>query len=76
LEQNCEQLQGTYRSQFSTHEISGWVRDGQVKLHTSIHYQHNGTRYAFSGCVDGDILHGKLALGEYWQASWKAARAG
>ena len=74
LKQKGEQLQGTYRSQFATQEIKGWVRDGRLELGTRIQYQHNGTGYGFSGCVEGDVLRGELALGEYGKARWKAAR--
>ena len=76
LEDDGGQLSGRYRTQYGEQDLSGEVDgDGHVRLRSAVSYQACGAGYAFTGQVSGDRMEGELHLGEYWTASWTAARS-
>lgn len=76
LEQSGDEIRGGYRSQYGAREIRGSVSGGNVQLRVPVHYESVGTTYSFSGQLDGDVLRGKVDLGEYGTGTWEAQRVG
>jgi D-glucosaminate-6-phosphate ammonia-lyase len=74
LTQEGNDLRGRYRSQFGEREITGYIDGDHIELRSSVHYEHCGTGYQFSGRIEGDRMEGTLGLGEYWTAKWSATR--
>ena len=74
LEQNGRDLTGRYRSQYGEYEVGGQVDGDHVELGVSIHHQHVGTRYGFSGELVNGAIIGAVDLGEYWSGAWRATR--
>ncbi len=67
-------LTGTYRSQFSEAPVDGEIHDQAIKFGAVLGYQVNRARYAFTGTVSGNAMHGEVALDEFGKAQWKAER--
>lgn len=76
LEQEGEALKGRYRSQFGEQEVRGRIRGDEVEMRVGIHYQACGAGYGFRGKVEGEVMRGKVDLGEYWTGQWEAKRVG
>ncbi len=74
LVQDGQGLSGRYDSTYGEHEVRGRVQDGVVEIQVEILYQGVGTTYSFQGRLEGDVVQGKVGLGEYWEAVWKARR--
>ena len=74
LEQDGEVLQGRYRSQYGERTIEGRVEGDLIRLYVAMHYQAVGTTYRFEGTLEGEMLQGRVDLGEYWQGEWEAKR--
>jgi len=74
LEQEGAKLVGTHRGEFYSGDLNGTVAANTVRFRSS--HQAEGTRlfYEFTGTVEGDTMGGKVNLGEYGEASWKAQR--
>jgi D-glucosaminate-6-phosphate ammonia-lyase len=74
LELEGEELKGRYRSQYGEQEIHGRVQGDAVEMRVGIHYQACGCSYGFKGKVEGDVIRGKVDMGEYWTGSWEARK--
>lgn len=68
------EVSGRYRTQFGQRDVSGTLDGDQIQLRASVHYEHVGATYLFSGRVDGDRMEGTVALGEYGSARFTATR--
>lgn len=74
LEQDGLKLVGTHQGEFYSGDLNGTVAASTVRFRSS--HQAEGTRlsYEFTGTVEGDTMGGKVSLGEYGEATWKAER--
>jgi len=74
LEQDGSKLVGTHQGEFYSGDLNGTVAANTVRFRSS--HQAEGTRlsYEFTGTVEGDTMGGKVNLGEYGEATWKAER--
>jgi L-seryl-tRNA(Ser) seleniumtransferase len=74
LSQQDALLTGSYRTNYARTDISGLVTGARITFSTVLGYQSNETRYEFEGIVERDTMAGQVCLGEFGQASWRAAR--
>jgi len=74
LEQSAEKIRGAHQGEIYSGNITGTVHADQVVLRSAFPVGGNEIRYTFSGVVQGDSMHGKVALGEYGEATWSATR--
>lgn len=74
LEQDGNDLSGTYRSQYSSGELQGHISGNQIELSVTIGYQASKTNYVYTGSVQGGSMSGTVDLGEFWNAEWTARR--
>jgi L-seryl-tRNA(Ser) seleniumtransferase len=74
FEQQGGKLVGTHRGEYYSGDLNGTVAANTVHFQSS--HAAEGTRlsYGFTGTVDGDTMAGKLDMGEYGAALWKAQR--
>ena len=56
--------------------MSGTTSTDGVRWRVPVHYESVGATYSFSGQLDGDVLRGKVNLGEYGTGEWEAHRVG
>mgnify|MGYP003681891037 CR=1 FL=1 len=76
LEQEGNVLSGSYRTQYACTDVTGEVNGDHVEFSTVLGYQTNMFRYAYSGTVEGDMMHGSVSLDEFGSADWTAKRIG
>jgi uncharacterized pyridoxal phosphate-dependent enzyme len=76
LVQEGDKLSGAYRTQFAHGPVQGRVTGQQVELRMVVGYQSIQTVYLYRGTIDGEIMQGSVALGEYGSATWNAKRSG
>jgi len=74
LEQEGTALKGTYRTQYACTDVTGEVNGDRVEFSTVLGYQTNMFRYAYSGTIEGDTIHGVVSLDEFRGADWTARR--
>ena len=74
LEQHGTQLLGTHRGEFVSGDLTGSVNAEEVRFHSVQRIQGQTLSYVFTGTVTGDKMAGKVNLGEYGEAEWKAER--
>ncbi|MCA1584666.1 MAG: hypothetical protein LC791_07815 [Acidobacteria bacterium] len=74
LEQTGSTLSGAHYGSFATRDLNGTLSGKDILLRTS--YTEQGVRlnFTFTGTVTGDVMEGKVSLGEYGSADWKATR--
>ena len=74
IEQQGGKLVGTHRGEYYSGDLNGTVTSSTVHFQSS--HPAEGTRlfYGFTGTVDGDTMAGKLDMGEYGAALWKAQK--
>ena len=54
--------------------LTGEVDGSRVRLHSSLPADGNQLSYTFEGIVSGLSMSGRLQMGEYGTAEWKAQR--
>ena len=74
LEQQGERLTGRYRSRYGEQDLEGWIRGDRVEMRVGIYWQGVGAAYRFEGTCAEDRMEGRVDLGEYWSAAWRARR--
>jgi hypothetical protein len=74
LEQEGSKLVGTHQGEYYSGDLNGTVAASTVRFRSS--HPAEGTRlsYEFTGTAEGDTMGGKVNLGEYGEATWKAQR--
>jgi D-glucosaminate-6-phosphate ammonia-lyase len=74
FEQKGSELVGTHYASFAPRDLKGALHGRDILIRSS--YTRQGVRlnFEFTGVVDGDSMHGKVSLGEYGVADWKAKR--
>lgn len=76
LEQKGHEVVGTHHASFAARDLAGTLRGRDIVLRSSYTQQGVRLNFTFKGTVsaDGKMLEGKVALGEYGEAEWKATR--
>ncbi len=74
LQQRGAEVTGRYRSAYEWVDLEGALQGAQIAWCMTLGYQSNVTTYDFQGGVEGDIMAGRVALGEYGSATWRAQR--
>jgi L-seryl-tRNA(Ser) seleniumtransferase len=74
LAQDGAILTGRYRSPFDCAGLAGQVSGDGVRWAVTLGYESNRVRYAFEGRVLGQEMAGRVELGEYGRAEWRAWR--
>ncbi len=74
LEQHGADLVGTHRGEFVAGDLTGKVHGDTVEFHSAERIQGQTLSYRFAGTVSGDAMQGKVNLGEYGEAEWRAQR--
>src|SRR5690606_33392247 len=74
FEQKENALSGTHYASFADRKLTGSINGPDILVRSS--YTEQGVRlnFEFSGTVKGDSMEGKVSMGEYGQATWKAKR--
>lgn len=74
FEQRGSELVGTHQGEFVSGDLTGTVAANEIRFRSAQRIQGQVLHYEFTGTVEGDSMAGGVALGEYGQATWKAAR--
>ncbi|HXH99568.1 MAG TPA: aminotransferase class V-fold PLP-dependent enzyme [Sphingobacteriaceae bacterium] len=74
LEQKANELLGTHTAGFGARDLTGTLYGREIMIRSS--YTRQGVRlnFEFTGTVSGDTMEGKVSMGEYGMAAWKAKR--
>jgi hypothetical protein len=74
LEQKGTELVGTHYGTFADRNLSGTFHGRDVLLRSSYTQQGVRLNFTFTGTVSADAMEGKVSVGEYGTADWKAQR--
>jgi uncharacterized pyridoxal phosphate-dependent enzyme len=76
LGQKEHEVSGSHRGSFATRDIKGTLRGRDLVLRSSYTQQGVRLNFTFTGTVagDGKAMEGRVSLGEYGTAVWKARR--
>ncbi len=74
LEQTGDKLEGTHRGEFSTREAFGTIEGNQVKLQSTERSPGDLIPYTFAGTLEGEVINGRVYMGEYLTAQFTARR--
>jgi hypothetical protein len=74
FEQKGNELFGTHYASMGSRDLTGHLDGSEILIRSS--YTKEGVRlnFEFSGIVQGDNMEGRVSLGEYGMAAWKAKR--
>lgn len=74
FEQKGNELIGTHYASFANRDLAGTLHGSDILVRSS--YTRQGVRlnFEFTGTVDGETMQGRVSLGEYGKAEWKASR--
>lgn len=74
FEQEGNKLMGTHYASYAPRKLTGSIHGEAILIRSS--YTGQGTRlnFTFDGKVQGDTMEGKVSMGEYGMADWKAKR--
>ncbi|SDN09001.1 Seryl-tRNA(Sec) selenium transferase [Daejeonella rubra] len=72
IEQDGNWIKGIHKTDFSTREISGSIEGNEIKFLSP--GRRPAVSYTFSGTLDGDIISGKIDMGEFLTASFTARK--
>lgn len=74
FDQKGNEIFGTHHASFGPRELTGTLHGNDILFRSS--YTNQGVRlnFEFTGVVSKDSMAGKLSLGEYGKAEWKAKR--
>ncbi len=75
LQQNASEVSGQLVGAIFKAELKGTVHGDQLKLHARMPVSGHEVNWDFTGTVQGNNASGKVALGEYGVAEWKAVRS-
>ena len=74
FEQKAGKLRGTHHGDILSGDLRGAVQGNQVNFRSAHKIQGTSLGYDFTGTVEGDSMHGTVAMGEYGEAKWTATR--
>lgn len=74
FEQNGTELVGTHLASYAPRDLEGTIHGKDIFIRSS--HTDNGVRlnFEFTGTVNEDFMEGKVSMGEYGMADWKAIR--
>ena len=74
LAQRGSDLVGTHTASFARRDLAGTLHGSDILLRSS--YTEQGVRlnFTFTGTLRGETIEGRVSLGEYGTATWKASR--
>lgn len=74
FEQKGSELLGTHHASFAPRDLAGTLHGPDILVRSS--YTEEGVRlnFTFTGTVSGDTMAGRVSMGEYGMADWRAAR--
>jgi hypothetical protein len=72
FKQAGENLTGHYRGAFGEAEVTGTIKDHEIKFGFKIAGQDESVTYA--GTVDGDSMKGRVVLGSYGEGTFTGKR--
>ena len=75
LMQSGNEVTGMLHGEIYTAPLKGSVHGNEVKLNGTMEVSGYSVSWHFSGTVSGGMMSGKVNLGEYGEATWKALRA-
>jgi seryl-tRNA(Sec) selenium transferase len=75
LEQSDNDLTGTQNGEIYNAKFKGTIHANQIELHSNMEVGGNSIPWTFKGDVEGSNISGTVHMGEYGDATWKAARA-
>ena len=68
IEQDGNWIKGIHKTDFSTREISGSIEGDEIKFLSP--GRRPAVSYTFSGTISGDIISGKIDMGEFLTANF------
>jgi len=68
IEQDGNWIKGIHKTDFSTREISGSIEGNEIKFLSP--GRRPAVSYTFSGTISGDIISGKIDMGEFLTANF------
>jgi L-seryl-tRNA(Ser) seleniumtransferase len=74
FEQQENEIIGTHTASMAPRDLSGTLHGNDIQFRSSYTGQGMRINYTFTGIVDGETMEGKVSLGEYGMADWKAKR--
>ncbi len=74
LEQDGTKLMGTHHGEFAAGDLSGTVAANTVRFQSSLGTEGTRVSFQFTGTVENGKMSGTVALGEYGEARWTAAK--
>lgn len=72
LKQNGNHIIGTHYAGFGSRNLIGTLNGHDILLRSFLSGQGARLNYEFTGTVGGSTMEGKVNMGEYGMASWKA----
>ncbi len=74
IEQDGEDLSGTYKGQYLEGPLRGTVSGNEVRFSGRIRHESTGVSFNYTGTVDGNTMSGTVSMGEYWTADFTAKK--
>ncbi len=74
FEQKENKLRGTHHGDILSGDLRGTVQGNQVNFRSNQRIEGQMLSYDFTGTVDGDTMHGTVAMAEYGEARFTATR--
>ena len=74
LTQSGNEITGTLQGEIYAAPLKGTVHGSEVKLNGTMAASGYSITWHFSGTVTGSMMSGKVNLGEYGEAMWKAVK--
>ncbi len=74
LEQKGNSLNGTHYASFGPRDLNGTIYGPEILVRSAYSLQGVRINYTFTGTVNGDSMEGRVSMGEYGMADWKAKR--
>lgn len=74
FEQKGSDLIGTHTGSFAARDLAGTLHGRDVLIRSSFTGEGVRLNFEFTGTVNGDTMEGRVSLGEYGMADWKAKR--
>lgn len=75
FEQKNNSLTGTHYASFAPRKLIGSLQGQEILIRSSYTGQGVRLNFEFTGKVNGDTMEGRVSMGEYGMADWKAKRS-
>ena len=74
LKQDGEKLTGTYKGRFGESPLEGAVKGKEIKFTVKVNAQGQEILLEYAGTVEGDMMKGKVKLGDMGEADFKGKK--